>query len=80
MKEPLSAAELSALARRVDDVHALVKPLNQKDVEGMKDREILQYLVKNPNSVRRPIFDFGGPKLVLGFKADAKKQVEEELG
>lgn len=79
MKQPLSAAELGALAKRLSGIRELVKPINQKEVEGMKDKEILHYLVEHPNSVRRPIFDFG-KTLVLGFRADAKKQLEAELG
>lgn len=79
MKQPLTEAELEALHKRVGSARDLVKPINQKDVEGMKDAEILRYLAENPNSVRRPIVDFDGKTLTLGFKPDAKKKIEEEL-
>lgn len=79
MKQPLTEAELEALHQRVGSARDLVKPINQKDVEGMKDAEILRYLAENPNSVRRPIVDFDGKAITLGFKPDAKKKIEEEL-
>lgn len=74
LKQPLSLAELSALAKRVEDVRDLVKPLNKSEVEGMKDKDILGYLAKNPNSVRRPIIDTG-KLLTLGFTPAAREQL-----
>lgn len=62
----MSLAELTALGKRVSDVRELVKPINKAEVEGMSDKEVLAYLEKNPNSVRRPIIDTG-KELILGF-------------
>lgn len=54
----------------------LVKPLNKSDVEGMSDKEVLSYLAKTPNSVRRPIIDTG-KVLALGFGPPSKKLLEK---
>lgn len=78
-KVPLTKAELDALAKRVDDVRDLVKPLNKKDVEGLSDAEVIKYLVATPNSVRRPIIDTGDV-LALGFTPAARALVEDALG
>ena len=74
LKEPLTLEELTALGKRVDDVRDLVKPLNKSDVEGMSDKDVLRYLAKNPNSVRRPIIDTG-KILTLGFTPAAREQL-----
>lgn len=66
------------MAKRLDDVRELVKPINQKDVEGKTDAEIVTYLSENPNSVRRPIIDIDGT-LLLGFRPPTKKALEEAL-
>lgn len=78
IKQPLSATELRALAKRVAEVRELVKPINQKDVEGMTDADVVAYLAENPNSVRRPIIDIDGA-LLLGFRPPTKKALEEAL-
>lgn len=70
---------MKALASRVGDVRDLVKPLNKKDVEGMKDEEVLRYLAATPNSVRRPIVDTGGV-LTLGFTPKVREQLSGVLG
>lgn len=79
IKQPLSLAELKALGKRVEDVRDLVKPINKKDVEGMSDAKVLDYLAANPNSVRRPIVDTGG-SLTLGFTPKVREQLTSELG
>ena len=79
IKQPLSASELRALAKRAGGAHELVKPNNKKDAEGMKDAEVIDFLVANPNAVRRPIVDTG-KVLTLGFMPKVKALLNEELG
>ncbi len=45
----------------------------------MSDAEVIDFLVKTPNAVRRPIVDTGGV-LTLGFMPKVKAQLEEALG
>jgi arsenate reductase-like glutaredoxin family protein len=80
IKQPLSAGELRALASRAEGgIRALVKPNNQKDIEGLSDAQVLRFLADNPNAVRRPIVDTG-TRLTLGFRPDVRKALDEELG
>jgi len=79
IKQPLSQAEIRALGKRVKDIRELVKPINQKEVEGMSSAEIVRYLAENPNSVRRPIID-AGETFTLGFTPQVRKQLDDALG
>lgn len=56
-----------------------MKPNNKKDAEGLSDAEVIDFLVKTPNAVRRPIVDTGG-LLTLGFMPKVKAQLEDALG
>jgi arsenate reductase-like glutaredoxin family protein len=70
---------LRGLGKRAGGMHELVKPNNKKDAEGMSDAEVVQFLVENPNAVRRPIVDTGGV-LTLGFAPKVRAQLDEALG
>ncbi len=78
IKQPLTAAELRALAKRAGGAHELVKPNNKKDAEGMTDAQVIEFLVANPNAVRRPMVDTG-ELLTLGFMPKVKAQLAEAL-
>ena len=70
-REPLTAAELKALASRLGGMRELVGPKRRKETADLTDAQLLAHLVKNPAHLRRPLIDTG--KLLLaGFKADAR--------
>lgn len=75
VKQPLTEAELSALAERAGSIRELVAPKQRENLATLSDKQLLKHLAENPNHVRRPIIDTG-KVLALGFTAD----VREKLG
>jgi arsenate reductase-like glutaredoxin family protein len=75
LKAPLNEAELQSLAKRMGGgVRAMIKPRDQEELARLKDSEVIPFLAKNPNYVRRPIIDTG--KLVVGgFNAESKAKL-----
>jgi arsenate reductase-like glutaredoxin family protein len=75
LKQPLDAKELAALAKKLGGVRELIKPRDQEELSKLKDAEVVPFLAKNPNYVRRPIIDTG--KLVVGgFSAASRALLE----
>lgn len=75
MKQPLTAAELKALAKRLGGIKHLVGPKRVAETAHLSDAQLLEHLVANPGHVRRPLIDTG-KVLTAGFKADARAQLE----
>ena len=75
IKEPLTEAELKALAAKVGDVRALVAPKRRAEAENIPDGKLAAWLAEDGGRVRRPIVSVGG-KVTLGFAADACAQLE----
>lgn len=76
LKEPLTAAELRALAKRVGGIRELVAPKRKAELAGLKDAELLAHLAENPGHLRRPIIDTGA-KVTLGFTDQTRAALTE---
>ncbi len=80
VKQPLTEAELRALAERLPGgVRELVAPKRRKELEGVPDAALAHHLAENPNHVRRPLIDTGR-QLTTGFTADVREALEAEWG
>lgn len=71
-RQPLSAAELKALAKRLGGIRELVGPKRREETAQLSEAELVEHLAKNPGHVRRPLIDTG-KVLTAGFKADARE-------
>ena len=75
IKEPLSEAELRALAPKVGGVRQLVAPKRRGEAEAVPDDKLLAWLAADGGRVRRPIVAVG-KTVTLGFAADATEALE----
>ena len=75
MKEPLSEAEILALAKRLGGVRAMVAPKRRTEAEAVPDAKLAAWLAANPNFVRRPLIDTG-KALEAGFTAETRAALE----
>ncbi|HEU4370058.1 MAG TPA: ArsC/Spx/MgsR family protein [Methylomirabilota bacterium] len=80
-KEPLSAAEIRALAARAPDgVRSLLSTRSTQykalglDRKKVTDAELIALMAKEPRLLRRPILDLGD-RLVIGFDQAAYEAV-----
>lgn len=71
-RQPLNAAELKALGKRLGAIRELVGPKRREETAGLNDAQLIEHLVNNPGHVRRPLIDTG-KILTAGFKADARE-------
>lgn len=71
-RQPLTAAELKALAKRLGGIRELVGPKRREETAQLTDAQLVDHLVANPGHVRRPLIDTG-TVIVAGFKADARE-------
>lgn len=80
MKEPLTAAELTALSRRVEGgLRALVAPKRRAEAEAVPDAKLAAWLAEDGGRVRRPIIDLGEGALAVGFTAAVREELEGRL-
>jgi arsenate reductase-like glutaredoxin family protein len=79
IKEPLTAAELRALAKKAGGAEQLVAPKRRAEAEGLSAEKLIAWLAEDGGRVRRPIIDVGG-ELTLGFAADAQEKLSKLLG
>ena len=78
VKEPLTAKEIEALAKKVGGVEKLIAPKRRAEAEGLSGRKLVAWLAGDGGRIRRPIIVT--PKgTTLGFAADAKERLEELL-
>jgi arsenate reductase-like glutaredoxin family protein len=78
IKEPLTATELRALAKKAGSVEQLVAPKRRKEAEGISGEKLIGWLAGDGGRVRRPIIEVDG-ELTLGFAADAQEKLERLL-
>ena len=78
IKQPLSVAELRALSKKAGGAESLVAPKRRAEAAGLLGDELLTWLAEDGARVRRPIIEVEG-KLVLGFAAEARAQLESYL-
>ena len=78
IKQPLSAAELRALAKKAGGVEQLVAPKRRAEAEGLSGDKLIAWLAEDGGRVRRPIIEVGG-EVTLGFAADAQEKLTRLL-
>jgi arsenate reductase-like glutaredoxin family protein len=79
VKQPLTAAELKALAKRAGGAENLVAPKRRAEAEGLSGDKLIAWLAEDGGRVRRPIIDLGAGTLFLGFTAQVREQLEDVL-
>ena len=78
VKDPLTATEIEALAKKVGGVENLVAPKRRAEAEGLSGKKLVAWLAADGGRIRRPIIVT--PKgTTLGFAADAKERLSELL-
>jgi arsenate reductase-like glutaredoxin family protein len=70
IKQPLTAAELRALAQRAGGPKDLVAPKRRAEAEGLDGEALIAWLAAEPLRLRKPIIDRDG-QLLLGFNAQS---------
>ena len=78
IKQPLTAVELRALAKKAGGAAELVAPKRRAEADGLSGDALIAWLAEDGARVRRPIIEVGG-KLVLGFAAEARAALESYL-
>src|SRR5258708_26243743 len=76
IKQPLTAAELRALAKKAGGVEQLVAPKRRAEAEGLAGEKLIAWLAQDGARVRRPLIEIGG-ELTLGFAADAQEKLRK---
>ncbi len=74
IKQPLSEAEVKALAKRLGGIRELVAPKRRAETEALSDAALVEHLANNPNHVRRPLIDTGA-LLTAGFTPKVREQL-----
>jgi len=78
VKEPLTATEIEALAKKVGGVENLVAPKRRAEAEGLSGKKLVAWLAADGGRLRRPIIVT--PKgTTVGFAADAKERLAQLL-
>ena len=78
IKEPLDAAELKELARKVGGPQALVAPKRRAEAAGLDGDALIAWLAADGQRLRRPIV-VAGKKVTLGFDAAARAELASAL-
>ena len=78
IKEPLTLAELSALAKKAGGPEQLVAPKRRAEAAGLGGKALLSWLAEDGARVRRPIIEAGGT-LTLGFTEETRRTLEDAL-
>ena len=78
VKQPLSEAEVRALAARMGGVRELIAPKRKAELGALGEEELVRHLAANPNHVRRPLIDTGR-QLLGGFTAQVRAMLDKEL-
>jgi|SRR6266850_8261609 len=80
IKQPLTAAELRALAKKAGGVDQLVAPKRRAEADGLSlsGEKLIAWLAEDGARVRRPIIEVEG-ELTLGFAADAQEKLGKLL-
>jgi arsenate reductase-like glutaredoxin family protein len=78
IKQPLTAAEIRALAKKVGGPEHLVAPKRRAEAEGLSGEKLISWLSQDGARVRRPIIEAGG-EVTLGFAAEAQEKLGKLL-
>ncbi len=78
VKEPLSEAELRALAAKAGGIRELVAPKQRKAAEEVPDAKLASWLAEDWRRVRKPIV-IAGKTVTLGFTAKEREALEAAL-
>lgn len=78
LREPLSAVELKALARKVGGPEQLVAPRRRAEAAGLSGDALLAWLAADGARLRRPIVEVGDT-VMLGFTEETRRALEELL-
>jgi arsenate reductase len=46
------------------------KKLPDKDKQGLTEKKAIALMLDQPSMIKRPVLDFGGGKLLVGFKPE----------
>lgn len=79
IKQPLTVAELKALAKRVGGPEQLVAPKRKADAEGLAGEQLYAWLAADGGNLRRPIIELGSD-LFIGFSKDTQAAIAKKLG
>src|SRR3989442_12637523 len=75
MKQPLTADELRALAKKAGGAEQLIAPKRRAEAEGLSGEELIAWLAEDGARVRRPIIEAGG-EVRLGFAGGAQGELQ----
>jgi arsenate reductase-like glutaredoxin family protein len=78
IKQPLTADELRALAKKAGGADQLIAPKRRAEAEGLSGEKLIAWLAEDGARVRRPIIEADG-ELTLGFAADAQEKLQHLL-
>ena len=78
IREPLTAAELRALAKKAGGAEQLVAPKRRAEAAGKSGEALIAWLAEDGGRVRRPIIIAGG-KMTLGFTEETRRALDEAL-
>jgi arsenate reductase-like glutaredoxin family protein len=78
IKQPLTADEIRALAKKAGGAEQLIAPKRRAEAEGLSGEKLIAWLAEDGARVRRPIIEAGG-ELTLGFAADTQEKLQRLL-
>jgi arsenate reductase-like glutaredoxin family protein len=78
VKQPLTVAELKALAKRAGGPEQLVAPKRRADAEDLDGDALYAWLAADGGNLRRPIIDVDGA-LFVGFSKETRAALEQKL-
>jgi arsenate reductase-like glutaredoxin family protein len=79
VKQPLTVAELKALAKRAGGPEQLVAPKRRADAEGLTGEKLYAWLAADGGNVRRPIIELADA-LFVGFSTATRAELQKKLG
>lgn len=78
IKQPLTVAELKAIATRAGGPEQLVAPKRREAAAGLGGEALYAWLASDGGNLRRPIIDLDG-ELYVGFSKETRATLEQKL-
>lgn len=78
IKEPLSRAEIKALAKRVGGAQELIAPKRKKEAVGLTGEKLVDWLSEDGGRIRRPIIMMDD-LITVGFASPTQELLKENL-
>lgn len=78
LRQPLTVAELRALARKAGGAGQLVAPRRRAEAAGLSGEALIAWLAGDGARLRRPIIEVGDA-VTLGFTGETRTALEELL-